>query len=245
MTKIRLDKLLVKRKLCLSREKAITLIKDSKVKVNGEIITKGSREFDENSVIEHIEEEKQYVGRGAKKLLKAVSIWDIHIKNKICADFGASTGGFTEVLLENGAKKVYSIDVGHGQLAEKLKKDKRVINMEKVNLKNVNSLSFNEKFEIIVCDLSFISILKVLDTINNYLVNGGQIITLVKPQFELTKKDLGKDGVVKDAEKQKNALDKVIENFEKKGFKKIKTAVSPIKGASGNKEFLLYGIKGV
>ncbi len=240
MNKLRLDKLLLIRKITYSREKAAKLIKEGKIEVNGALVTKSSKEFEEDCEIKLSEDHKEYVGRGALKLLHAIKTWDIDVEGLFCADFGASTGGFTEVLLENGAKKVYAVDVGHSQLHESLRRDERVINMEGVNLKEQKKAFLSEKIDAVVCDLSFISILKIIDAIKTNLKPGGFAVILVKPQFELSKEDLNREGVVKSEEKRKLALENVIQALEKIGFSEIKTMKSPIKGGDGNIEYLLY-----
>ncbi len=240
MNKLRLDKLLLLKKITDSREKAAKLIKEGKIKVNGALVTKSSKEFEEDCEIKLSEEHKEYVGRGALKLLHAIKTWNIRVEGLTCADFGASTGGFTQVLLENGAKKVFAVDVGHSQLHESLRRDERVVNMEGLNLKEQKEAFLSEKVDVVVCDLSFISILKIIDAIKTNLKPGGFAVILVKPQFELSKEDLNREGVVKSEEKRKFALGNVISAMEKKGFSGIKTTKSPIKGGDGNEEFLIY-----
>lgn len=240
MNKLRLDKLLLLKKITDSREKAAKLIKEGKIKVNGALVTKSSKEFEEDCEIKLSQEHKEYVGRGALKLLHAIKTWNITVGGLTCADFGASTGGFTQVLLENGAKKVFAVDVGHSQLHESLRRDERVVNMEGLNLKEQKEAFLSEKVDVVVCDLSFISILKIIDAIKTNLKPGGFAVILVKPQFELSKEDLNREGVVKSEEKREQALKNVTLAFEKTGFTKIKTMKSPIKGGDGNIEYLLY-----
>lgn len=240
MSKTRLDKLLLLLKITDSREKAAKLIKEGKIKVNGDLVTKSSKEFEKDCEIKVSEDHKEYVGRGALKLLDAINKWDLVVSGLVCADFGASTGGFTEVLLEKGAKKVYAVDVGHGQLHDSLKNRKEVVNMEGVNLKVFKNPFLGEKVDAVVCDLSFISILKIMDAIKTNLKPEGFAVILVKPQFELSKEDLNREGVVKSEEKRKQALENVILALEKTGFSGIKTTKSPIKGGDGNIEYLVH-----
>jgi 23S rRNA (cytidine1920-2'-O)/16S rRNA (cytidine1409-2'-O)-methyltransferase len=219
------------------------MIKEGQIKINGKTVQKSSKEFEDNCVIEIEEGYKEYVGRGAKKLLHAIDTWDIDVEGLVCADFGASTGGFTEVLLEKGAKKVYAVDVGHGQLHETIKKSPKVINMEGVNLKEKKEGLLGEKVDLIVCDLSFISILKIMEAIIDNLKKNGKVVILVKPQFELSKTDLNREGVVKSEERRLFALESVNNELKRQGFSEIKSTVSPIKGGDGNVEYLVFAVR--
>lgn len=234
--KERLDKLLFDKKLVSSRSQAKSLIEKGDVIVAGKIIKKASEMFDLDA---HIEiQAPLYVGRGAFKLEKAFAEFKVQAKDKICMDIGASTGGFTEVLLLHGAKKVFSIDVGSGQLAQKLREDNRVINLENTNIKDLNSLP--EKISLAVMDLSFISIVKVLNSINLLLDDGGELVALIKPQFEIGRENLPKDGVVKDENDRLKTLHHVLDYAKENGWKVLSWIESPIEGKSGNKEYLAF-----
>lgn len=212
------------------------MIENGDVKVNGVVIKKAGDLIDPASEIEITSQ--QFVGRGALKLEKALSEFSVSVSKKIFLDVGASTGGFTEVLLNNGAEKVYAIDVGHDQLASKLRTDSRVINMEGTNIRELHSLP--DMGDGAVMDLSFISITKVLDNVKSLLKPNADLIVLVKPQFEAGRERLPKDGVIKDAKVQDAVLQEVLSFATKNGWIHQKTIDSPIEGKSGNKEFLSW-----
>jgi len=234
--KLRLDELLVQKGLIPTRSQAQLLIKEGKVLVGNEMITKSSQKFSDSAKIK-ITSKESYVGRGAYKIKAAIEAFKINLKDKVIADIGASTGGFTDYVLQNGAKKVYAIDVGHDQLAEKLRKDKRVINMEGINIRDLKKLP--GKIDIAVVDLSYISLKLVLENIFRLTGKGSGIICLFKPQFEAGKKLVGKNGIVKpEIGKQvfENFLNWCAENkYSIKG-----TTKSPIEGKTGNIEYLVY-----
>lgn len=232
----RLDKFMLDSKLVRTRSQARMLIKQGDVLCNGEVVTKAGRLVSERDKVV-INTRALYVGRGAFKLLKAIEEFSVDFKDKVVADCGASTGGFTQVSLLSGARKVYAIDVGHDQLDELLKNDPRVVNMEGTNLKN--PLELREKVDICVADLSFISLTKVYKTINSLLKSTGIAIVLVKPQFEAGRSRLGKGGIVKEAFTQK-ILDEVLFWFKKNNFTVEKICESPIQGKEGNREYLAY-----
>lgn len=234
--KDRADKILADKGLVASRSQAKSLIENGDVSVNGVVIKKAGEIIDSEALIEV--NTKLFVGRGAIKLEKALSEFKVTVKNKVFLDVGASTGGFTEVLLDNGASKVYAIDVGHDQLAQKLREDSRVINMEDTNIRELNSLP--ELADGAVMDLSFISITKVLDAVKNLLKPGADLVALVKPQFEAGRDRLPKDNVIKDPAVQKEVLDEVVAFAITHGWIHHQTIDSPIEGKSGNKEFLSW-----
>jgi 23S rRNA (cytidine1920-2'-O)/16S rRNA (cytidine1409-2'-O)-methyltransferase len=234
--KERADKHLADRGLVSSRSQAKSLIENGDVKVNGKIISKASEPIDEKDQIEIISH--QYVGRGALKLERAIEEFKPPVSGKVYLDIGASTGGFTEVLLMNGASKVYAIDVGHGQLAKQLLSDARVINLEDTNIKDVTVLP--ELADGAVMDLSFISATKVLPSVNKLLKPRAPLIALIKPQFEVGRERLPKDGVVKDPILQKVVLEEVLAFAKGNGWEHLATIDSPIEGKSGNKEFLCH-----
>lgn len=235
--KKRLD-ILVSEKMGISRSKAQGYIMAGRVFVNDRLATKSGTEFDESDVIE-ITEVSPYVSRGAKKIEAAKKEFGIDFNNKIVCDVGASTGGFTDFALQNGAKKVYAIDVGYGQLDQKLRTDERVINMERINIRDIKGLP--EKIDIFVCDVSFISLKKVLPRFQEIEKENFEAIVLVKPQFEVGKKIADKfKGVIKDETIQNEVLGDIKKFAENLGYIIKGVTTSPIKGAKGNKEFLLY-----
>lgn len=234
--KERADKVLADKGLVSSRSQAKSIIENGDVTVNGIVIKKAGDLIDPNAVIEI--KAQLFVGRGALKLEKALSEFNVSPKDKIFLDVGASTGGFTEVLLNHGAVKVYSIDVGHAQLAQKLREDSRVVNLEGTNIKELTELP--ELAHGAVMDLSFISITKVLDAVSKLLLPNGDLIALVKPQFEAGRERLPKDGVIKDPKVQEDVLNEVVTFAVANGWVHHKTIDSPIEGKSGNREFLSW-----
>lgn len=232
--KDRADKVLADRKIVASRSQAKSLIEKGDVLVNGKPLLKASEFIDAEAEITLTV--AQFVGRGAFKLKKALEEFKVSVIGKTFLDVGASTGGFTEVLLQNGATKVYAIDVGHGQLAQKLREDVRVVNLEGTNIRELHELP--EKADGAVMDLSFISITKVLEAVKNLLHPHGQLIVLIKPQFEAGIERLPKDGVVKDPKVRAAILDEVVSFAIGSGWQHQGTIESPIEGKSGNVEFL-------
>ncbi|KAF2955058.1 TlyA family RNA methyltransferase [Marinitoga sp. 38H-ov] len=233
----RLDIFLVKNNFADSREKAQKLIKENKVKVNGRVVNKPSKKIYESDSIEILEQEK-YVSRAAYKLLKALEYFNIDVHNKICVDIGSSTGGFTQVLLEYGAKRVYSIDSGTNQLHNSLRNDTRIILMENTNARYLNKENF-ENIDFFTCDVSFISVTKLIDSIYNIVSKNAQGIVLIKPQFELEPSKLVK-GVVKNEIYRYEAVEKVKNAFIEKGFVVLGIIESPVRGKEGNIEYLIY-----
>ena len=234
--KERADKVLADKGLVASRSQAKSVIENGDVSVNGVVIKKAGELISPESVIEI--NSQLFVGRGALKLEKAIQEFGVKVQDKIFLDVGASTGGFTEVLLNHGARKVYSIDVGHDQLAPKLRTDERVVNMEGTNIKDIDSLP--EIAHGAVMDLSFISITKVLDKVQNLLCENADLIVLIKPQFEAGRERLPKDGVIKDQGVQQAVLEEVLSFASHNGWIHHKTIDSPIEGKSGNREFLSW-----
>jgi 23S rRNA (cytidine1920-2'-O)/16S rRNA (cytidine1409-2'-O)-methyltransferase len=237
--KERIDKVLADKGLAATRSQAKSLIENGDVTVNGKVIKKAGELVDEDAKIEvHAE---LFVGRGALKLEKALQEFKLPVTGKIFLDVGASTGGFTEVLLNHGAVKVYAIDVGHDQLAAKLRSDERVVNLEGTNIKELSELP--DLADAAVMDLSFISITKVLDAVQKLLKPNGDLIALVKPQFEAGRERLPRDGVIKDAKVQDAVLNEVVTFAKANGWIHHQTIDSPIEGKSGNKEFLSWFTK--
>lgn len=236
----RLDVILFERGFTDSREKAKNLIKDGVVAVNGAIQRKAGYSVASDDTVELCGDVMPYVSRGGYKLEKAINVFSVNLNGCVCADIGASTGGFTDCMLQNGAAKVYAIDVGSGQLSYKLKADSRVINMEKTNFRHIQTDSICEALDFASVDVSFISLKHILPNLFTLLKYNGEAVCLVKPQFEAGKDNIGKNGVVKDAQIHINVLENVIEFANETGFSVLNLDFSPIKGPSGNIEYLLY-----
>jgi 23S rRNA (cytidine1920-2'-O)/16S rRNA (cytidine1409-2'-O)-methyltransferase len=235
----RLDKILVERGLVKSRERAKELIQRHAVVVNGKVVNKPGKLISTNDEIVLTEKEIPWVSRGALKLIAALNHFNVTVSNKICLDLGASTGGFTEVLLAYGASLVYAVDVGHGQLDEKLRQDKRVVNLEKTHAKELNKSIIPHPPQVCVIDVSFISVVSVLPYVLPVLAPSANVIVLVKPQFEVGKKNLNKQGIVRDAKLYDHVLEK-IKNYAKHLNLDCRNMIeSPILGGDGNKEFLM------
>ena len=237
--KERLDILLVNKGLASSREKAKALIMSGIVYVDNQKEDKAGSLFDENAELEIRGETLKFVSRGGLKLDKAVSVFNLNFDGFTCLDIGASTGGFTDVMLQNGASKVYSVDVGHGQLDWKLRNDERVVCMEKCNFRYVTYKEIPEKIDFAATDVSFISLTKILIPAYNLLKKDALMVCLIKPQFETTKEKVGKKGVVRDPSVHKEVIEKVIDFCLKIGFSVEGLDYSPIKGPEGNIEYLV------
>ncbi len=238
--KERLDLLLVERKLAPSREKAKTMIMEGNVFVDNQREDKAGSMFPTDCQIEIHGNTLKYVSRGGLKLEKAMTHFDISLKDKICMDIGASTGGFTDCMLQNGAKKVYAVDVGYGQFAWKLRCDERVVCMEKTNIRYVTPSDIADRLDFASVDVSFISLTKVLGPAKELLKDNGEIICLIKPQFEAGREKVGKKGVVRDQAVHREVIEKVAEYAVELGFSIKNLEFSPIKGPEGNIEYLIY-----
>ena len=239
-SKIRLDQLLVNRKLINSKSKAQSMIMAGQVIVNDIIVTKSGNTFYEDVKINIKKLHPTWVSRGALKLIKAIENYKIEIKNKVCLDIGSSTGGFSQVLLQKKAKKIFAVDVGTNQLHEKLKKEKNIISIENFNARYLDEKIIPEKIDLIVCDVSFISLKKVIYPSLKLLSKNAEIIVLIKPQFETQKINLRK-GVVRDNAIHKDICDGISDWFTKICAAKVIGIVkSPITGPKGNLEFLIY-----
>ncbi len=236
--KQRLDYLLVAKKYFSTREKARTPIMIGKVYVDGKKIVKPGTKIDLDAEILVDYVESRYVGRGGYKLEKALKEFDINLKGKIIMDIGASTGGFTDCALKNGAKKVYAIDVGYGQLDWSLRNDPRVINMEKQNIRFLPVEAIDDRIDFVTADVSFISLKLVFPVIK--ALAAGEVVALIKPQFEVGKGQVGKGGIVKDAGLHEQALKDVTAAALSSGYYLKALTYSPVKGAKGNMEFLAY-----
>lgn len=239
--KIRLDVYLLNNNYFETREKARLAIMEGKVFVNNQKEDKPGTMIKEDAIVEFRGEKLKYVSRGGLKLEKAVDVFKISIKDKVCVDIGASTGGFTDVMLQNGAKKVFAIDCGTNQLDYKLRKDDRVVSMENTNARYVtkNDLN-NENIDFVSVDVSFISLKKIIPVIKEILKDGGESVLLIKPQFEAGKDLVLKGGVVKDKNVHINIIKDIIEFCKNDGFNILGIDYSPIKGPAGNIEYLLY-----
>ena len=238
--KERLDVLLVKRNLAGSREKAKAIIMSGIVYVDGQKEDKAGTTFPEDVQIEVRGHTLPYVSRGGLKLEKALKCFDVSVEGKVCTDVGSSTGGFTDCMLQNGAVRVYAIDVGRGQLDWKLRQDKRVVCMEKTNIRYVKPEDLGEPIDFSSIDVSFISLSKVLGPIRDYLTDNGQITALIKPQFEAGREKVGKKGVVRDKSTHIEVIDNVIAYALSIGFRVLDLTFSPIKGPEGNIEYLVH-----
>ncbi|HEV2446478.1 MAG TPA: TlyA family RNA methyltransferase [Candidatus Sulfopaludibacter sp.] len=233
-----MDLLLVERGLVESREKAQALIMAGEVRVNGQKAAKPGQAFGADAVVEVLAR-PPYVSRGGVKLAGALRHFEIDVAGKVCLDIGSSTGGFTDVLLQGGAARVHAVDVGAGQLDWKLRTDPRVRLHEGINARELQADEIGELVDLITCDVSFISVTLILPAVARLLRPGGQMVILIKPQFEVGKGQVGKGGIVRDAALHQAACDRVTQAVRELGFA---TAImeSPIAGAEGNKEFLLH-----
>lgn len=240
VTKERLDILIVKNGLAPSRERAKALIMSGNVFINGQREDKVGTKIDINAEIKVKGNSIPFVSRGGLKLDKAIKVFDIDLNNKICMDVGASTGGFTDCMLQNNAKKVYSVDVGYGQLAWSLRQDPRVISMEKTNIRYVTYEEINELIDFISIDVSFISLKKILLPIWNLIKLNSECVCLIKPQFEAGKDKVGKKGVVRDSSVHFEVIQEVINYALGISYEFLNLDFSPIKGPEGNIEYLLH-----
>lgn len=243
VNKTRLDIALVEKGLAPSREKAKAIIMAGIVYVNNQKSDKAGREVKQDDIIEVRGSTLKYVSRGGLKLEKAMKCFPIVLDNKICMDVGASTGGFTDCMLINGASKVYSIDVGYGQLAWKLRTDERVVNLERTNFRYVTNEQIPEPVDFASVDVSFISLKHILPNLHKLLSENGQAVCLIKPQFEAGKEKVGKKGVVRELSTHIEVCENVISLAVENGFSVMGLEFSPVKGPEGNIEYLVYLIK--
>lgn len=240
--KKRLDVLLVEQGYAASREKAKAIIMAGSVFINGQREDKAGAAFDEEKIktLEVKGASIPYVSRGGLKLEKALQVFPLSVAGKVCMDIGASTGGFTDCMLQNGAKKVYAVDVGHGQLAWQLRNDERVVCMERTNFRYITEEDISEKIDFASCDVSFISLTKILLPARNLLQDKGEMVCLIKPQFEAGREKVGKKGVVKDRAVHLEVICKVMDFAADIGFQILGLSFSPIRGPEGNIEYLLH-----
>ena len=244
MTKVRLDVEMTERGLSPSREKARALILAGEVRVNGVRVTKAGQEIAPDAEITVVEDAIPFVSRGGLKLDKAIKTFPIDLSGRVCADIGASTGGFTDVMLQNGASHVYAIDVGYGQLDWKLRNDARVTVMERTNARFMEPGWFAVPITFASIDVSFISLRLILPPLWQCLSEGGETVALIKPQFEAGRAEIGKNGVVRDAAVHERVIREMIAFADAIGFSVCGLSYSPITGPKGNLEFLLYMKKG-
>jgi 23S rRNA (cytidine1920-2'-O)/16S rRNA (cytidine1409-2'-O)-methyltransferase len=244
--KVRIDKLLVQRKLTPSRERAQALVLAGRVLVNGQKVEKAGAEVDSEAEIRLLGPDLKYVSRGGLKLEGALHHWKVDVRGKICLDVGASTGGFTDCLLQHEAARVISLDTGYGQINFRLRQDARVRLLEKTNARYLKPEDIGDAVDLVVMDVSFISATLVLPAVVAAAFPAAQrlnkkVIVLVKPQFEVGRERVGKGGIVRDPEAQKEAVEKVRAQLLELGCRETEVMESPILGAEGNREFLLYG----
>lgn len=238
--KTRLDVYLTEHGFAQSRERAKSIIMSGHVFVNNQRSDKAGDIVPEGALVEVRGGELKYVSRGGLKLEKAVSEFSLDLKDKICMDVGASTGGFTDCMLQNGASKVYSVDVGYGQLAWKLRSDKRVINMERTNIRYVTDEQVPDKLDFASIDVAFISLKLVLPVVKSLLSDSGTGVALIKPQFEAGREKVGKKGVVRDPAVHAEVIQNVLDFTRELGLKISAVTFSPIRGPEGNIEYLMY-----
>ncbi|MFC1842534.1 TlyA family RNA methyltransferase [Candidatus Dependentiae bacterium] len=226
-----------------SRRQIQSWIMQGKIIVDDKVVTKSGTQVKPDVKIVITAKDPKFVGRAGFKLEKALDYFKIDVTGLIILDAGLSTGGFTDCLLQRGAKKIYGIDVGYGQVHEKIRQDEHVVVIERTNLRHTQDVValITEKYvDMVTLDLSFISILKVMETVSDVLKPGGQLVTLIKPQFEAGKHEVGKGGIVKDEKIHKKVIEQVTSGIQEHGFELIGITDSPIQGATGNKEFLAY-----
>jgi 23S rRNA (cytidine1920-2'-O)/16S rRNA (cytidine1409-2'-O)-methyltransferase len=240
--RLRIDRLLVDRGLAESREKAQAMIVAGEVLVDQQKVAKPGQQVLPDAEIRLLAQPAKYVSRGGIKLEAALESFGIDVAGKVCLDIGSSTGGFTDCLLQHGARKVYALDVGAGQLHWKIRQDPRVVIRERVNARFLSADIVPEKIEFACCDVSFISVTLILPSLPPLLAPGAELVVLVKPQFEVGKGQVGKGGIVRDPELHRQTTGKVTRALAALRFSRIRLMESPILGAEGNREFLLHAL---
>jgi len=238
--KERLDIILVEKGIITSREKAKACIMEGKVYVDDQKVDKAGEKVSYNANIEYRGEKLKYVSRGGLKLEKAMNTYDISLENKVCMDIGASTGGFTDCMLQNKASKVFSVDVGYGQFAWKLRTDERVVCMERTNIRYVKLEDIGEPLDFASIDVSFISLKKIMPATLNLLKDDGEVVALIKPQFEAGREKVGKKGVVREISTHKEVVYGIVDFLLSQDLNVMGVGYSPIKGPEGNREYLVY-----
>lgn len=241
--KERLDILLVSKGIITSRERAKACIMEGKVYVDGQKADKAGEKYSVDSNIEYRGDKLKYVSRGGLKLEKAMKSFDIDLNDKVCMDIGASTGGFTDCMLQNGAKKVYSVDVGYGQFAWKLRTNEKVVTMERTNIRYVTRDDIDDLIDFASIDVSFISLKKIMEAVLNLLTDKGSVTALIKPQFEAGREKVGKKGVVRERSTHKEVVEDICNFLLSLDLTIIGVDFSPIKGPEGNIEYLVYFTK--
>ena len=238
--KERLDLLLVEKGIITSRERAKACIMEGRVYVDGQKVDKAGEKVSENANIEYRGDTLKYVSRGGLKLEKAMKTYNISLEDKVCMDIGASTGGFTDCMLQNKASKVFSVDVGYGQFAWKLRTDERVVCMERTNIRYVTLEDIGEALDFASIDVSFISLKKIMPATLNLLKDNGEVVALIKPQFEAGREKVGKKGVVREISTHKEVVYGIIDFLLDQDLNVLGVGYSPIKGPEGNREYLVY-----
>lgn len=234
---------MTRRNLTESRQRAQELIKSGKVTVNSIISKKPAQLIEETDTVEVVGEQLKYVGRGGLKLEHALKTFNIDVVNKCCLDIGASTGGFTDCLLQNGATKICAVDVGHGQLHPSLLKREEVLSLEGVNVRDLKLEAIGYTPDFVCCDVSFISLTVVIEKLSELLEESCECVLLIKPQFEAGRQNIGKNGIVKDKKVHIQVISKILDYCREKGFAPLGICRSPITGGDGNVEYLLYAKK--
>jgi len=244
--KVRLDKLLVERGLAISRERAQALVLAGKVLVNEQKVEKAGASVDPSADVRLLGEDLKFVSRGGVKLERALEHWHIDVNGRVCMDVGASTGGFTDCLLQHGASRVIAVDTGYGQIAHRLREDPRVRLLERTNARYLKAEDVGEAVDLVAVDVSFISATLVLPAViraaRGEARSRFELVVLVKPQFEAGREAVGKGGIVRDSQAQAQAVEKVSRAARELGANRIDSIDSPILGAEGNREFLLHGV---
>lgn len=235
----RLDKILIQRKLVTTRVRAEKIILETGVLVNGKLVNKPGKKFPTDSIIEMIEQEIPWVSRGALKLIKAIENWNLDFTGKTVLDIGASTGGFTEVALSNGASKVFSVDVGKNQLHPKIKENEKVVNLEQTHVRELTPKLITDEIDICVIDVSFISLEKIFPFIHSFLKENAVIVALIKPQFEVGKENIAKGGIVRNKALYPLVIESIQESARLNNMLYKEHIESPILGGDGNMEFLM------
>ena len=241
--KQRLDVYLVENNMVSGRDLAKSYIMEGRVFVNGQRADKAGDQVSEKDSVELRGEKLRYVSRGGLKLEKAMQVFPINLENAVAMDIGASTGGFTDCMLQNGAAKVFAVDVGYGQLAWKLRTDERVVNMERTNIRYVTLENIGEELDFASVDVAFISLKLVLPVAYSLMKDGAEIVALIKPQFEAGREQVGKKGVVRDPQVHISVIENVTQEAQKIGFEIKGLDFSPIRGPEGNIEYLMYAVK--
>lgn len=241
--RLRLDILLVERGLAESRQRAVALILAGKVRVDGCQASKAGQRVSPEANVELLAQDETYVSRGGFKLASALDNFSMQVTHLVAMDVGASTGGFTDCLLQRGAKKVYAIDVGYGQLAWQLRQDRRVVILERCNVRYLTSEQVSELVDLAVIDTSFISLKKVIPKVLKFVKGGGKLLALIKPQFEVGRGQVGKGGVVRDSELHRQVVREIEQFCESQGMEVRGVKESSLLGPKGNREFFIYAVK--